>query len=387
MWCGIAIDLAPLALAAIRHLAEYAEVAFRVLNDSLEVIFRFLVPQALQDIEAMGYTNDFRDKHSKSQKAQKQATHDTLVKSKKEGKNADQASKEAKKSLVGRYMIFDLINRNSAQGAAIGLGLGLLAQRSPVAGLLVDAGSSIYQAIETKRLAALLPDNFTLFDFDSVYTALDAFEYYVSSDEMCLNYRLSGIKKIMDCSFPPLSSFDSLQGAMLVATRCWADAQRDVGTSNLLACTGSDTCYKSATDSSTVVCASCPDNGQGFSLYGCSPSTRTCTCGVEVTKPDSCISNEQCYYASATCLLITGQDLMSYGNQPCVQCSKQVQCVVRDSSGIGSCACVFQPQPVQQCQQLPGRRVDIVAPNKMCGYLANANPHSRWLQPSGICWP
>jgi len=263
---------------------------------------------------------------------------------------------------------------SALQDSAIALGVGLLAERLPVAGILADAAMSLYQNIESQALAALLPDNFTLFDFESVYAAIDSFEYYVSSDDMCLSYKLSGIKQLVNCSFPPLASFDTLNGAMMVATRCWADAQRDVGTSNLLACTGSDTCYRSSYDFSTVVCASCPDYGNGYSLYGCGPSTRACTCGVQVTQPDSCVSNEECYFSSTMCLLITGLDLMSYGNQPCAQCSKQVQCVIRDSSGVGKCACVFQPQSVQQCYQQPGARVDIVSPNKMCGYLANTDP-------------
>jgi hypothetical protein len=144
-------------------------------------------------------------------------------------------------------------------------------------------GMAAYQYAETNYLLGLLPSNFTLFDFTEVYTALDAFEYFISSDDQCLNYRNSGLQQIMDCDFPALASFDTLKGAMMVATRCWADARQDVGTSNLLACSESDTCYTSVMGSETVVCASCPDPGVGYSLYGCSPVTQTCTCGVQTT--------------------------------------------------------------------------------------------------------
>ena len=160
---------------------------------------------------------------------------------------------------------------------------------------------------------------------------------------------------------------------MLVASRCWADAQRDVGTSNLLACTESDTCYRSLVDTTTVICAACPDAGEGYSLYGCSPVSKMCTCSVPTLKATSCTHNEQCQYASAVCLLITGLDFMSYGNQPCVDCSKQLQCLLRDDSGVGQCGCVFQVQPIQQCTHLPGHMVEITSPNKVCGYLPNAD--------------
>lgn len=372
VWCGIAIDLAPMALIGIRHVAEYCEVAFKVLNDCLEVIFRYMVPDALRDIQGLGYRKGFREKNTKGQANEKQVIHDALVQSKKEGKSADAAKRAAKNKAISKHSNSYIGTQGLIEAAALGIAGSIMGEFKG-AGLLMDLGMAAYETAETTYLLGLLPSNFTLFDFTEVFTAIDAFQYFISSDDQCLNYRSSGLQQILDCNFPALASFDSLKGAMMVATRCWADAQRDVGTSNLLACSESDTCYTSVMGSDTVVCASCPDPGAGYSPYGCSRVTQTCTCGVQTTQPDSCVSNEECYYASATCLLVTGLDMMSYGNQPCTQCTKDVQCIIRDSSGIGKCGCVFQPQPIQQCSQSPGGRLDIVAPNKVCGYLANVD--------------
>lgn len=378
VWCGLIIDLAPMLLGALRQVSEYSEVASEVLNDALGVIFRFMAPEALSAIEGLGYTKHFRDKRAADMSREKQVVHDTLVESKREGKSIDDVSTNIKKSRTSRFSASSGggVYQEALQGALLGVGMNVLSGAGvtgEAVSFLMDIGNGIFQATELKRMYDLYPDNWTLFDFQSVYTALDTFEYFISTNDQCLAYRASGVLEIFNCSFPPLASKDSLAGAMLVATRCWADAQRDVGTSNLLACTESDTCYKSLYDTTSIVCAACPDAGEGYSLYGCSPVTKMCTCSVPTTKPSSCTSNEQCQYASTTCLLVTGLDFMSYGNQPCVECTKQVQCLIRDDSGVGQCGCVFQVQPIQQCTHPPGQMVEITSPNKVCGYLPNAD--------------
>jgi hypothetical protein len=218
------------------------------------------------------------------------------------------------------------------------------------------------------------PLNWTLFDFNFIYVALDVFEVYVSSDQQCLAYREANVTEVLNCTFPPLSSRDSMVGAYRVGTRCWADAQRDVGTSNLLACTESDTCYASDYDRSTpIICGSCPIAGTGFSTYGCSSLTKMCTCGIPTTQSTTCSSNQECGYSLSTCQLITGLDDMSYGNQPCSDCSKDVQCLMRAGSGLGRCGCMFQAQPLQKCTQMPGQFVPVTDGSKLCGYLPGAD--------------
>ncbi len=69
-------------------------------------------------------------------------------------------------------------------------------------------------------------------------------EAFVSSDERCLTYRSTNATDIFSCKFEDLASAAAVQGALLVATRCWADAQRTIGVSSLLACTESDSAFR-----------------------------------------------------------------------------------------------------------------------------------------------
>ena len=374
VWCGIALDVVPMATTAIRKMAEYGDVASSVLNDSLDVIFQFLAPDAMSAIQAAGYVTGFRDRIAEQRSRQKQVIHDSLVQSKKEGKKADVASRSVQTGIFKR--LFGGGGSKGGDKALIKTVAGAAASAVPGGdklSFLMALGGAAYEQYQTRLLSALMPSDWTLFDFDSVFAALDTAEYFISSDDTCLAYKTTTVKEILNCTFPSLESRDTLQGAMMVGTRCWADAQRSVGTSNLLACSDSDTCYRSLYDTTPIVCASCPDLGVGYSLYGCSSVTKTCTCNVQTSQPDSCTSNEECYYASSTCLLVTGLDSMSYGNQPCAECSKQVQCIIRDGSGVGKCGCVFQQPPLQQCSQPPGQFVEITSPNRMCGYLSGAD--------------
>jgi hypothetical protein len=290
-------------LGALRQLSEYSEVASEVLNDALGVIFRFMAPEALSAIQGLGYTKHFRDKKAADMAREKQVVHNSIQQSKKEGMSFDKTADNIKKSRMKRFNFGGSggTYKKALQGLLLGTGLSALAGAGVTGAALsfmIDIGSSIFQATELKRMYDLYPDNWTLFDFQSVYTALDTFEYFISTNDKCLAYRASGVSEVFNCTFPTLASKDSLAGAMLVATRCWADAQRDIGTSNLLACTESDTCYKSLYDTTSIVCAACPDAGEGYSLYGCSPVTKMCTCSVPTTKPSSCTTNEQCQYAT-----------------------------------------------------------------------------------------
>ena len=376
VWCGIALDLAPSALGAIRHMAEMSETAFGVLNSALDSIFMTVVPAALSKMQSLGFTTDFRSRQSKSQAQSKQSVKDTLKESKKESKSADEfqtKSKQRNSKTASRGIDTSDLAASLALGATTGV-VTVLADQSPVASLVVGLGQAIADGIEMAKLISLYPQNWTLFDFFDVYVALDTLEYYITTDDMCMRYRQAGAPEILNCTFPSLVGADSLQGAAMVATRCWADTQRDIGGSNLLSCTESDTCYRSLYDRTTVVCGTCPDVGDGYSVYGCSPVTKMCTCAVPTLVASRCTSNEQCEYAGTTCQLVTGVNDVSYGNQPCLECSKEVQCLVRDNTGLGTCGCVYQAEPFQQCGQSPGQVVPITSPYSLCGLLVGADP-------------
>jgi hypothetical protein len=377
VWCGIAIDLLPTALGAIRSTVELCETGFGVLNDSLDAIFTSIVPSALSAMQSRGYDKSFRDKKARDQAQQRQSISDSSKRSKKEGKKADVAKMAVVAAITGSGL-------GAVAAEEIAKQVALTVLSATKVGFLVDIGQGIADAVEMQRLMSLYPQNWTLFDFNSIYVALDVFEVYVSSDDRCLAYREANVTQILNCTFPTLSSKDSLAGASMVGTRCWADAQRDIGTSNLLACTESDTCYSSDYDrSAPIICGSCPSAGVGYSTYGCSSITKMCTCSIPTTQPTTCTSNMECAYSLATCQLITGLDDMSYGNQPCKDCTKDVQCLMRAGSGLGKCGCMFQSQALQKCTQMPGQFVPITDGSKLCGYLPNAD----WSSPlTAVQW-
>jgi hypothetical protein len=267
--------------------------------------------------------------------------------------NAKKNVKEGKKKKEG----FEVSGTLAAGGATVAeslllFGLENAVKNSPL-GFVLDFASAIADNQEMERLMSLYPQNWTLFAFDKIYVALDFLEAFVSTDEMCLTHRSRNSSDIISCNFADISSVAALDGNMLVATRCWADAQRSLGTSNLLACTEADTCYQSLFDRNTpIVCGSCPLAGNGYSTFGCSQLTKMCTCNVPTLQTTACGSNAECSYSTTTCQLVTSVDDMSYGNQPCADCSKDVQCLVRRGSSEGACACLFQAQPLQKCTQI-----------------------------------
>ena len=368
VWCSIAIDLLPSALGAIRSTVQLCETGFGVLNDALDSIFTTMAPVALKAMQSRGYDMVFRDKVSRDQSRQRQEINDRTKKSRREGKKADAAALTAVVAIAGGAGIAGVGADDIAKSIA------LAALSNTKFGFIGDLAQGIDSAIEFQKLMAKYPQNWTLFDFASIYVALDVFEVYISSDRQCLVYREANATEIFNCTFPALASRDSMAGAYRVGTRCWADAQRDVGTSNLLACTESDTCYVSDFDrSKPIICGSCPIAGAGYSTYGCSAITKMCTCNVPTTLPSTCSSNQECSYRTSSCQLITSLDDMSYGNQPCADCSKDVQCLMRAGSGVGKCGCMFQEQPLQKCSQMPGQFVPMTDGSKLCGYLPNAD--------------
>ena len=369
MWCTISLDLAPATLGGLRAGVEFCETGFGVLNGALDSIFLALGPKALGTMIEKGFDYTFRDKSSQLQQQQRQESADSAKKSVKEGKKK------------GGFTVLESLGLATAAGASL-TQLVIFAGVSDVAknalensplGFLVSLSDSIWNVIEADRLSKLYPSNWTLFSFSPIYVALDFMEAFISSDERCLTYRSTNATDIISCKFEDLTSAAAVQGALLVATRCWADAQRMVGVSSLLACTESDTCYQSLYDRTTpIVCGACPLRDAGISTFGCSPITKMCTCGVPSLRASGCGSNSECAYETTVCQLVTGVDTMSYGNQPCTDCSKDVQCLSRGGE-TGKCGCLFQAQPQQRCTQMPGQRVYMTDPNRMCGYLPNAD--------------
>jgi len=131
VWCGISLDLAPMFLGGIRQLAEYSEVAFNFLNDAMDSIFQYMVPEALGSIIGLGYDKSFRQKSKDAKAREKQATYDKLKESKAEGTSTDQLSKAAKEANVDKYTTNKRSKRSKNEKA---LALSILGATDGIAG-------------------------------------------------------------------------------------------------------------------------------------------------------------------------------------------------------------------------------------------------------------
>jgi hypothetical protein len=97
----------------------------------------------------------------------------------------------------------------------------------------------------------------------------------------------------ISCDYPTSDKYDVEFGALPVATRCWANFDPDIDTSNVFSCTPSDTCRVSTLefgqsldefgyleeDGNQIVCDSCPlQPGDLVNQFGCDTYTKQCTC-------------------------------------------------------------------------------------------------------------
>jgi hypothetical protein len=97
----------------------------------------------------------------------------------------------------------------------------------------------------------------------------------------------------LSCDYPTSDKYDVEFGALPVATRCWANFDPDIDTSNAFSCTASDTCRVSTLgfgdsldeygnlgeDGNQIVCDSCPLQPGGLvNQFGCDTYTKQCTC-------------------------------------------------------------------------------------------------------------
>lgn len=97
----------------------------------------------------------------------------------------------------------------------------------------------------------------------------------------------------INCDYTSTEPVDAEFGALPVATRCWADYNPEIDTTNSFACTPADTCRVSGLDYGTtldefgtltedgnqIVCDSCPVQPGGLvNQFGCDTFTKQCTC-------------------------------------------------------------------------------------------------------------
>ena len=130
-------------------------------------------------------------------------------------------------------------------------------------------------------------------------------------------------------------------GTLPVATKCWSTYNTFFGDNNMLSCTKADTCHRSVTDTSLVMCGACPNPTTDFAPFGCLSVTKTCTCSVPVFTMQYCESNSDCYAEDSSCKYLDGELEPSIGFTRCSSCQHKRLCFVGAGSSVGYCACTL----------------------------------------------
>jgi len=130
-------------------------------------------------------------------------------------------------------------------------------------------------------------------------------------------------------------------GTLPVATKCWSTYNTFFGDNNVLSCTKADTCHRSVTDTSLVMCGACPNPSTDFAPFGCLSVTKTCTCSVPVFTMQYCESNSDCYAEDSSCKYLDSELEPSIGFTRCSSCQHKRLCFVGAGDSVGYCACTL----------------------------------------------
>jgi hypothetical protein len=130
-------------------------------------------------------------------------------------------------------------------------------------------------------------------------------------------------------------------GTLPIATKCWSTYTTFFGDNNVLSCTKADTCHRSVTDTSLVMCGACPSPSTDFAPFGCLSVTKTCTCSVPVFTMQYCESNSDCYAEDSSCKYLDGELEPSIGFTRCSSCQHKRLCFVGAGDSVGYCACTL----------------------------------------------
>lgn len=253
------------------------------------------------------------------------------------------------------------------------------------ASLLFFAGDIVSDAIQNeknKRLADLMPENFTLFGYTEIVNIFDDLESFLLEDSSCyVLYQYQRMNRTQDMTiFPCFDSMlrrynkaNSTEGTTSIdASQCWADASPSIGQNSLFSCTSSSTCCETTAceDGKLIPCGTCAEPRQALTKrYGCHSSLRKCVCGVPKEAIDRCSANTHCD-AESQCELVSSMNTVSYGTIPCKLCpsKSQVLCLLQGSMP-GACVCMLDSAVrFDTCSDQSGQETGVDS-SKLCGYL------------------
>ena len=258
-----------------------------------------------------------------------------------------------------------------------------------VASLAYSIVGDVMASEKAKQLAALWPDNFTLFGYEDIVNKFDDMEAFLVDDSSCvvmrqyerLNLTMSYFP-CLDASVARYKESNPLTGTTSIdATQCWADAAPSLGQNALFACGSTSTCCESFSScSDRIPCGTCPEPGLLLTnRYGCHSSLRKCACGTPRVAVDKCSANLHCD-AEAECELVSSMSTTSYGSLPCKLCPSQSQvlCLLKAGQGMpGGCVCMLDTAvQFDLCSDRSGMETGVDA-SRLCGYLHGGGVQQR----------
>ena len=254
-----------------------------------------------------------------------------------------------------------------------------------LASVALDIYSTVKEEAQTRVLAEMMPENFSLFGYADVVNKFDDLESFLLEDATCYRYRQFELRNMTMVMFPCLSLKLSRYNATdegttaIDATQCWADATPSLGQNSLFACTASSTCCDTPACASRRVCGACEAPALELTnAYGCDSALRKCRCGTPKQAFDRCSANLQCD-AGAQCELVSSLSGLRYGTLPCRLCPSDslVVCLLSGGTMPGGCACMLERVvQLDTCSDASGMETSVDS-TRLCGYLPGQTAASR----------
>jgi hypothetical protein len=391
IWCRLIVEQLPLFLGALRSIGGWFEVGFSVVNDVFTVILDDRLPDALMDLYQAGYREYFQSaRYREKQAAYEERKEASLLNQKQGGKKKKSTGLIApdNKFLTNLGQAREQrLKRTVLNSAANLLGaLGKIGGAVDVAITAKQLYDQIQLAIEIKEMLKTWPTSFTLFDFDDFYLSIDGLVEFLNADFTC--YSMSTEVPPLQCTllnFTEPSSVDVDEIAPR-ASVCWAEAQqRQIGVSNLYACTATSTCCVDplncdGNSKGVRLCSECPLPPAGIRTYGCNTMIQRCQCGVESYDVTRCAAQRDCG-PSASCSLLTSLDDISFGTlRSCTECATSPVCLMGNSQQFGQCSCLTSTDSkVDLCSVPVGTKVNPIA-SKLCGFARDTGGYYGWAE-------
>jgi len=180
----------------------------------------------------------------------------------------------------------------------------------------------------------------------------------------------------INCEMGPYKmADDTSRGTLPVASRCWSTYTTFFGDRQSLSCTAADTCKRSLTDSTLVMCCVCPLESPPNPLifhYGCDTIIKTCTCGTPRLTAAYCYSNTECEAPGQSCVFIDLDLEPIEARTKCESCTTRPLCMMPLGSSVGQCACGLRELEFARCRPEDVGNLIALPFSKMCVMQADA---------------